>query len=118
MYGALGLAGVWRWPVLIAFGWATHVAWDLAVSGDGAAAYVPAWWPTFCVGTDLFLSGYITANTWRRLSILPRAAKWFLKPFCGEALVWSGCVYHDLPLGSWAESTDICSLRNHLAKEA
>jgi len=66
LYGGLGLAGVWRWPVLIAFGWATHVAWDLAVSPETAASYVPAWWPTLCVGTDLFLAGYITAVIWRR----------------------------------------------------
>jgi hypothetical protein len=30
LYGGLGLGGAWRFPVLIAFGWATHVAWDLA----------------------------------------------------------------------------------------
>jgi hypothetical protein len=66
LYGGLGLAGVWRWPVLIAFGWATHVAWDLAVSPETAASYVPAWWPMLCVGTDLFLAGYITAVIWRR----------------------------------------------------
>lgn len=66
LYGGLGLAGVWRWPVLIAFGWATHVAWDLAVSPETAASYVPGWWPALCVGTDLFLAGYITAVIWRR----------------------------------------------------
>jgi hypothetical protein len=27
LYGGLGLGGAWRFPVLIAFGWATHVAW-------------------------------------------------------------------------------------------
>ena len=66
VYGGLGLAGIWRWAVLIAFGWATHVGWDLAVSPDSAASYVPAWWPALCVGTDLFLAGYITAVIWKR----------------------------------------------------
>ena len=65
-YGTLGLVGAWRLPVLIAFGWATHVAWDLAVAGEATASYVPAWWPEICVGTDLFLAGYITAMIWRR----------------------------------------------------
>lgn len=68
LYGGLGLAGVWRWPVFIAFGWATHVAWDLAVSGGSAAAYTPAWWPAVCIGTDLFLAGYITALMWPQKS--------------------------------------------------
>jgi hypothetical protein len=66
LYGSLGLAGVWRYPVLIAFGWTAHIAWDLAVAGESAAFYAPAWWPSFCVGTDLFLAGYITAIAWRR----------------------------------------------------
>lgn len=66
LYGGLGLLGAWRFPVLIAVGWATHVAWDMAESGGVAASYAPAWWPAFCVGTDLFLSGYITAIIWKR----------------------------------------------------
>jgi hypothetical protein len=66
LYGGLGLGGAWRFPVLIAFGWATHVAWDLAVTGESTASYVPAWWPALCVGTDLFLAGYITAIIWKR----------------------------------------------------
>ena len=66
LYGGIGLAGVWRFPMLIAFGWATHVAWDLAVASESAASYVPAWWPALCVGTDLFLAGYITAIIWKR----------------------------------------------------
>lgn len=66
LYGGLGLAGVWRFPVLIALGWATHVAWDLAGPGESAGSYVPTWWPAVCVGTDLFLAGYITAIIWKR----------------------------------------------------
>lgn len=66
LYGGLGLGGAWRFPVLIAFGWATHVAWDLAMTGESIASYVPAWWPALCVGTDLFLAGYITAIIWKR----------------------------------------------------
>jgi hypothetical protein len=64
LYGGLGLAGLWRWPVLIALGWAGHVAWDLASSGGNSASCAPSWWPPLFVGTDLFLAGYITALVW------------------------------------------------------
>ncbi len=68
LFGGLGLAGLWRWPVLIALGWAGHVAWDLASSGSTSAPYAPFWWPPLCVGTDLFLAGYITALVWPQKS--------------------------------------------------
>jgi len=66
LFGGLGLAGLWRWPVLIAVGWAGHVAWDFAPSGSSSASYAPSWWPPVCVGTDLFLAGYITALIWAK----------------------------------------------------
>lgn len=46
LFGGLGLAGLWRWPLLIALGWAGHVAWDLASSGGNFPSYAPSWWPT------------------------------------------------------------------------
>lgn len=68
LYGGLGLAGLWCWPLLIALGSAGHVAWDLASSGGNSPSYAPSWWPTVCVGTDLFLAGYITALVWPKKS--------------------------------------------------
>lgn len=46
----------------------------------------------------------------------PRAATWVLIPTL-LPFEWSGCVSQDHPLGSRAETTEICPLRNHLAKE-
>ena len=64
LFGGLGLIGVWRWPGMIAIGWAGHVTWDVAVPGASTTPYAPWWWPTLCVGTDIFLAGYITALVW------------------------------------------------------
>jgi hypothetical protein len=66
LFGGLGLVGVWRAPSLIAVGWAGHVAWDLAVEKASAAIYAPWWLPLLCVGTDIFLAGYIAALVWPR----------------------------------------------------
>ena len=63
-FGGLGLAGVWRVPVLIVIGWAGHGGWDLVMAQK--SAYVPPWYPILCVGTDIFLAGYISALIWPR----------------------------------------------------
>jgi hypothetical protein len=64
LFGGLGVLGVWRWPALLAAGWAGHVAWDLFVANASVTRYVPAWYPTLCIGADLFLAGYITGLVW------------------------------------------------------
>ena len=40
------------------------MGWDLALAKR--SAYVPSWYPILCVGTDIFLAGYITALIWPR----------------------------------------------------
>jgi hypothetical protein len=64
LFGGLGLAGVWRLRILIVIGWAGHVGWDLVMAQG--SAYVPSGYPILCVGTDIFLAGYITALIWPR----------------------------------------------------
>lgn len=36
----------------LAAGWLVHVAWDLALHGDGGPAFVPDWYPLLCAGFD------------------------------------------------------------------
>jgi hypothetical protein len=64
LFGGLGALGAWRWPTLLAAGWAGHVAWDLLVADASATGYAPTWYPTLCIGADLFLAGYITELVW------------------------------------------------------
>jgi hypothetical protein len=64
LFGGLGALGAWRWPALLAAGWAGHVAWDLLVADASATGYAPAWYPAFCIGADLFLAGYIAGLVW------------------------------------------------------
>jgi hypothetical protein len=58
LYGTAAVLGTRRWPALLAFGWTTHVVWDLFFH-QASPAFAPAWYPWFCVGFDLFLGGYI-----------------------------------------------------------
>jgi len=62
VFSTIALLGLRLSPLLLAFGWTAHVAWDVLLHwGDGTSAYVPSWYPTVCVGFDLLLAGYIVA---------------------------------------------------------
>ncbi len=61
VFSTIALLGLRLSPVLLAFGWTTHVAWDVLLHGGDGSAYVPSWYPTVCVGFDLLLAGYIVA---------------------------------------------------------
>jgi hypothetical protein len=67
LYGVAALLGVRRWPMLLAFGWAAHVAWDLFVHHARGMTFAPAWYPPLCVGFDLLVGGYVAG-----LAIRPR----------------------------------------------
>lgn len=61
LFSVCAALGRRRWPLLLAAGWAAHVAWDVALHLSGpAAGYTPSWYPWLCVGFDLALAGLIT----------------------------------------------------------
>lgn len=56
-FAAMAWLGNRASPLWLAIGWATHVAWDVGLHlGTGAPAFVPAFFPTFCVGFDLAIA--------------------------------------------------------------
>jgi hypothetical protein len=59
IYIAAAVAGLKRWPALLALGWATHIAWDLFLHHAAGPTFAPEWYPLLCGGFDLFLGGYI-----------------------------------------------------------
>ena len=59
LFGSAAVLGTRRWPLLMAFGWTTHVAWDLFLHPASGPAFAPVWYPWFCVGFDLVIGGYI-----------------------------------------------------------
>jgi hypothetical protein len=70
LYSAAAWAGLRHWPMLLALGWAAHVAWDVVLHLDGAgAAYTPSWYPWLCVSFDLVLTGAVLVQV-RRGSLL------------------------------------------------
>jgi hypothetical protein len=71
LFGCLGALGIWLWPPILVIGWTAHIAWDLLVPGSAEAGYVPSWYPTLCIGTDLFLAGYISGLLWSRRLTAP-----------------------------------------------
>jgi hypothetical protein len=62
LYGTAAVLGAWRWTALLAFGWTTHVVWDLFFHYASGPAFAPVWWPLFCVGFDVFVGGYIAGR--------------------------------------------------------
>lgn len=63
LYGVAAWAGLRHWPMLLALGWAAHVAWDVVLHLDGAgAAYTPTWYPWFCVSFDLVIAGAVSVQ--------------------------------------------------------
>jgi len=68
VFGLLAAAGV-RWSArLLGFGWLLHVSWDLSFHPIDVSSYAPSWYPPVCLGFDLFVAGYIFANTGRASS--------------------------------------------------
>jgi hypothetical protein len=59
LYTAAAVAGLRRWPMLLALGWSTHVVWDLFLHHAEGQAFAPEWYPVLCVGFDLLLGGYV-----------------------------------------------------------
>ncbi|MCB9762056.1 MAG: hypothetical protein H6741_00220 [Alphaproteobacteria bacterium] len=52
-YGAVAVAGFWRWPRLVGVGWLAHGLWDFLLHPGGHPGYVPDWYPAVCLGFDL-----------------------------------------------------------------
>jgi hypothetical protein len=71
LFGSLGAVGIWLWPPMLALGWIAHIAWDLLVSGNAETEYAPSWYPTLCIGADLFLAGYTSGLLWSRRPTVP-----------------------------------------------
>jgi uncharacterized protein DUF6010 len=66
-FGALAWLGVRRSPAWLALGWATHVGWDVGLHlGVGAPPFVPAFFPTFCIGFDLVVAVYVLSRVYAR----------------------------------------------------
>jgi hypothetical protein len=49
-------------PLILAFAWAAHVAWDVLLHKLLDVGFVPDWYPVVCVGFDLLLAGYIAVR--------------------------------------------------------
>lgn len=72
IYGAAAWVGLRGRPLLLALGWAAHVAWDVPLHVSGAAAeYAPRWYPWLCVSFDLVIAGAVVASL-RRRALDPR----------------------------------------------
>lgn len=65
LFSLVALIGLRYGVTALALGWASHAVWDVAL--HGAPGFVPEWYPTVCLGFDLFLSVYILsqARRWR-----------------------------------------------------
>jgi len=54
IFGLFAWLGCTRAVWWLAFGWAAHVVWDVALHRTGAgAAFTPGWYPLLCIGFDL-----------------------------------------------------------------
>ena len=75
LFGAAAWVGVRRWPLVLALGWGTHVAWDVLLHINGAgAAYTPTWYPWLCVSFDLVIAGAVGASLWSPTPVASRPA--------------------------------------------
>ena len=43
----------------LATGWATHVLWDIGLHSNNTPAFVPSWYPAFCMSFDMIVAVYI-----------------------------------------------------------
>ena len=60
LYTAVAWIGYRKSAALLAFGWAMHVVWDVALHLQGAGAgYTPDWYPWGCVSFDLIVAGAV-----------------------------------------------------------
>jgi hypothetical protein len=57
-FAALAWMGIRSTALWLALGWTVHVAWDIGLHPEGAAPFVPSWYPLLCVGFDLIVAGY------------------------------------------------------------
>ena len=57
--------------LLLAFGYATHAAYDLSHNFIFTNAGVPTWWPEFCASVDVLIGAYIAhlAFSFRKKSV-------------------------------------------------
>ncbi|HJU53079.1 MAG TPA: DUF6010 family protein, partial [Pyrinomonadaceae bacterium] len=62
VFTLVALAGLKISPLILAAGWAAHVAWDVLLHGLFETTFVPRWYPPVCVGFDLLLAGYIAVR--------------------------------------------------------
>ena len=68
----LGIRGSSAW---IALGWLLHVVWDTALHlGAQAPSFVSPFFPTFCIGFDLVVAGYIAGQLYALRASRPEAA--------------------------------------------
>lgn len=67
VFGVIAVAGALRWPVLLAMGWAVHVAWDVLLHPAHEAGYAPWWYPALCTGFDFVVAAFVLVN-WRQWS--------------------------------------------------
>ena len=60
IFGLLVWLGVRRSAGWLTLGWAAHAAWDAGLHlGPAAFAFVPPWYPIFCISFDLPVAGYL-----------------------------------------------------------
>ncbi|HEV2706786.1 MAG TPA: DUF6010 family protein [Pyrinomonadaceae bacterium] len=57
-FSMLALLGL-RYSLWMAFGWAAHAVWDVALDAVLKVGFVPGWYPVVCIGFDLFLALYL-----------------------------------------------------------
>jgi hypothetical protein len=46
----------------LVFGWTIHVAWDVCLHLISQQAFVPDWYPVFCISFDLIVAGAIAVK--------------------------------------------------------
>jgi hypothetical protein len=63
VFGALVVAGIRRYPYMLALGWALHVGWDTLLHTGLGTDFVPEWYVPLCVGFDLIVAGAILVST-------------------------------------------------------
>ena len=69
LYGSQAVVGSRGRPLLLAFGWASHVLWDLAVPRP-EPNYVPDWLGPVCLGLDLVIAARIARMAGQRATTL------------------------------------------------
>lgn len=59
IYFLFAILGVKQSVWFLVIGWAAHVFWDVALHSGENAAFVPKFYPPFCIGFDLIFAAYI-----------------------------------------------------------